>query len=135
MTNFEILVKDLETAIQNSYEQGTSLEDAEKLAAKFLYAQLAVSGELKKAALDAKMKKTGTKAVKAAIYMESATKDSKKPSDVMLQAIVDLNELVQGEQSALDIAEVNMEELQRYYDVFLNGHIFFRGLAKGTFGG
>lgn len=131
--NFKELCKQLEAKIQNAYEQGTTTEDAERLASEFLYAQLQVSTELKNADLDSRMKKSGLKAVKAAIYMEAATKTDKKPSDVMLQALVDMNDIVQGEQTAFDQAEVSRDELERYYNVFREAHIHFRGIAKGKF--
>lgn len=129
------LFAQLETKIQSAYTDGTTLEQAERLAAEFLYAQMQVSNELQKLDLDARMRKSGVKAIRAAIYMEAATKDPKKPSDVMLEAIVNMNELVQGEQNELDKAEVDRAALERYYDIFLNAHIYFRGVAKGNFGG
>lgn len=131
--SFKQLCNDLEKQIQESYESGVTMDDAEKLAAKFLYAQLQVSAELKKADLDSRMRKSGLKAVRAAIYMEGATKDPKKPSDVMLGSMVDMNELVVGEQEGFDTAEVNRDELERYYNIFSNAHIYYRGIAKGKF--
>lgn len=133
MSNFEKLCKALETDIQNSYEEGVTVVDAEKLAGRFLHAQMQVSNELKKADLDSRMRKTGVKAVRAAIYMEAATKTDKKPSDVMLEAQVNLNELVQGEQQEFDKAEAAKDDLERYYNIFREGHIYFRGIAKGKF--
>lgn len=129
------LFEQLEAKIQNAYTEGTTLETAERLAAEFLYAQMLITGELQKTDLNARMRKSGVKAVRAAIYMEAATKTDKKPSDVMLEAIVNMNELVQGEQNSLDETEVERATLERYYDIFLNAHIFFRGIAKGAFGG
>jgi hypothetical protein len=130
---FQELCNQLETKIQKSYEEGVTLEEAEKLAGEFLYAQMQVSTELKKCDLDSRMKKSGLKAVRAAIYMEAATKTDKKPSDVMLEAIVNQNELVTGEQTSFDEAEVNRDNLERYYNIFINAHIHFRGIAKGKF--
>lgn len=132
---FKEFILGLEAKIQDSYEQGVTIPEAERLASEFLHAQLKVSEELKKADLDARTRKSGVKAIKAAVYMEAATKDPKKPSDVMLQAIVDLNDIVQGEQRAFDEAEVDFAELERYYNIFQNAHIHFRSLAKGSFGG
>ncbi len=94
-----------------------------------------ISQALQSADLDARMRKSGVKAVRAAIYMEAATKNEKKPSDVMLDAIVNMDKVVQSEQDGLDGAEVGRASLERYYDIFGNGHIFFRGVAKGNFGG
>ena len=129
------LFETLESKIQNAYTEGTTLEQAERLAAEFLHAQMTVASMLQKTDLDARMRKSGVKAVKAAIYMEAATKTEKKPSDVMLQAIVDMDKVVQTEQDGLDTAEVERASLERYYDIFVNAHIFFRGVAKGNFGG
>jgi hypothetical protein len=133
--SFKELCKNLESKIKNSYEQGVTIPDAELLAAEFLAAQIKVSEELKVADLDARMRKSGVKAVRAAIYMEAATKDQKKPSDVLLAAMVDMNQVVQSEQDDLDKAEVERDDLERYYSIFQQAHIYFRGIAKGNFGG
>ncbi len=131
--SFKKLCLELENAIANAYEAGTSLDEAEKLAAKFLFAQIKVSEELKKSDLDTKMRKSGVKAIRAAIYLDGATKGDKKPSDVLLQAQVDMNDLVIGEQNAYDIAETDRDELERYYNIFREGHLYFRGISKGRF--
>lgn len=128
---FEELSKDITLA----YESGVTLDQAERLASKFLSAQLSIAKLLETADLDARMKKSGTKAVKAAVYMQEATKTDKKPSDVMLAAKVDMDELVLGEQKSLDEAEVYHDSLERYYSIFKEAHIFFRGVAKGNFNG
>jgi hypothetical protein len=130
---FEALCKSLEEKIQKSYEEGVTLEDAEKLAGEFLYAQIQVSSELKKSDLDSRMRKSGVKAIKAAIYSEACSKSDKKPTESALEHILNLNELVQGEQEALDNAEASRDELSRYYSIFQNAHIHFRGIAKGKF--
>lgn len=109
------------------------MEAAEKLAGKFLIAQIRTSEELKKADLDARMKKTGVKAIKAAVYMEGATKGERKPSDTLLEATVNLDKMVQEEQGRLDEAEVARDELEHYYNVFREAHIHFRSVAKGSF--
>lgn len=131
---FKTLCDQLETKIQASYEEGVTVEQAEKLAAEFLGAQFKVSTELRREDLNSRMRKSGLKAIRAAVYMEAATKDQKKPTEAALASLVDMNELVQGEQTALDTAEVSRDDLKRYYDIFTNAHIFFRGVAKGQFG-
>lgn len=133
MTKFEALCKSMEDKIKGAFQEGVSLEDAEKLAGEFLYAQIQVSSQLKTADLDARMRKTGVKAVRAAIYLDGATKGDKKPSDVMLQALVDADPIVQGEQNDYDKAEASKDELERYYNIFREAHIHFRGIAKGKF--
>lgn len=135
---FEKMCEQLEAKIVDSYEQGISMPEAEKLAGEFIYAQLQVSSELKKADLDSRMRKSGVKAIRAAIYTESAKPslpDGKKPTEAALAALVDSNELVSGEQNGLDKAEVERDNLERYYSIFQNAHIHFRGIAKGSFGG
>lgn len=131
---FKQLCEELEASIQSSYEDGVSLDIAEKLAARFLYAQLQVSTELKKQDLNARMRKTGLKAIRAAIYMEAATKTDKKPSDTLLENQVNMNEIVQGEQESFDLAEVERDELERLYNVFQQAHHYFKGLSRGSMG-
>ena len=133
MTSLKRVCTDLEVKIQQAYTEGVTLDQAEKLAAEFLHAQLTVSAELSNADLDSRMRKTGVKAIKAAIYNEACSKAEKKPTESALEHIINLNELVQGEQNELDKAEVSKAELERYYDIFLNAHIYFRGVAKGKF--
>lgn len=125
----------LEADIEVSYQSGVTASKAEELAGKFLGAQLSVSRELAKADLEARMRKTGLKAIRAAAYMDAATKDPKKPSDTMLENIVARNDYVGVEQQKYDEAEVLKAELERYYNVFAQAHIHFRTIAKGVFGG
>jgi hypothetical protein len=132
-STFKQLCETLEAQIQDSYTNGVTLDGAEKLAGEFLHAQIKVSGELKGADLDSRMRKTGLKSIKAAIYMDAATKGEKKPTEAALAAIVDMNDIVQGEQKAFDEADVNKAELERYYDIFREAHIYYRGIAKGKF--
>lgn len=124
----------LESKIVSTYESGVTLETAERLAAEFLHAQMQVSIELKTASLDAKMRKSGMKALRATLYLSECQKGDKKPTEATLSSLLDSNELIQGEQQALDTAEVNKEEFERYYDIFVNAHIYFRGVARGSMG-
>lgn len=127
------LIEEITADIQKAYTEGVTMEEAEKLAAKFLYAQIQFGDALKKADLNARMRKTGVKAVKAAIYLEEVRKADKKPSDVLLGAIVDSNDLVTGEQEGFDTAEVERGSLDNMLQVARDGHIYFRGIAKGRF--
>lgn len=127
------LCKNLEKKIQTAYEQGTSLEEAEKLAGEFLYAMLQVSTQLQVLDLDSRMKKTGLKAIRATVLLDEIRKADKKPSDTVLVALVDSNETVIAQQDLLDTAEVEHDRIERYYNIFLNAHIFFRGVSKGRF--
>jgi len=133
MSNFKALCQQLETKIQNAYTEGVTLEDAEKLAGEFLYVMLKVSEELKNASLDARMKKTGVKAVRAAIYLDVVQKADKRPTEAQTAAIIDSNEIVQKEQEVYDLAEVTADELERYYQIFREAHIHFRGISRGKF--
>jgi hypothetical protein len=130
---FKQLCDQLEAKIQNSYEEGVTLETAERLAAEFLYAQMQVSNQLKAADLNARMQKSGVKAIRAAIYLDIIQKNEKKPTEAQITATIDTDKIVAGEQQNLDLAEVEKAELERYYDIFVNGHIYFRGIAKGKF--
>lgn len=127
------LCKELEADIERTYTDGVSLEEAEKLAAKFLGAQLRVSGALRVADLDVRMRKSGVKAVRSAIYLNEIKSVDKKPTEAQLSAAIETNEVVAAEQDEFDKAEVNKAELERYYDIFLNAHIYYRSIAKGKF--
>ena len=133
MSNFKALCTDLENAIQKSYEEGVSMEEAEKLASKFLYAQIQVSNELRKADLDSRMRKSGLKAVRAAIYTTAKSDTSAKLTEAGVAAVIDTHEVVQGEQNELDKAEVTCDELERFFNIFKDGHVHFRTIAKGRF--
>ncbi len=133
MTPFQKFCEELTKDIQNAYESSPTLDESERLAAKFLNAQIQVGSELARADLDSRMRKSGVKAVKAAVYMENATKTDKKPSDVLLQAMVDMDQIVMNEQKSFDTAEVYKNELENYLSVFRDAHIYFRTIAKGRF--
>lgn len=123
----------LENHIISAYEEGCTLEEAEKLAAKFLHGQMVVSGSLREADLSSRMRKSGLKAVRAAVYTDIKSKGEKLTVDA-LEHSLNMSDLVSAEQDALDAAEVDRDELKRYYDIFQNAHIYFRGIAKqGSF--
>lgn len=128
---FKDFCENIEIKLVATYEQGVTLEEAEKLAGEFLHAQMQVSGELKKADLDSRMRKSGTKAIKAAIYTDICAKSEKKPTESALEHMINMNELVGAEQDALDKAEVDRDELERYYNIFREAHIHFRGISRG----
>lgn len=130
-----LLVKDLETDIQSAYEQGVTMEQAERLAAKFLAAQIKIAEALRVFDLDAKMKKSGTKAIKAAVYLSEIQGKEKKPTEAQLTAIIDSSEIVTQQQEALDTAEVDRDFLQNILNIAKDGHIFLRTVARGTFSG
>jgi hypothetical protein len=127
--------KQLEDKIKNAFESGVTLDEAERLASEFLYAQSQIAEALRVQDLDARMRKSGLKAVKAAVYLDEASKTDKKPSDVMLQARVDMNDLVSSEQKSFDQAEVDVEYLHNLFSICKEAHVHFRGIAKGRFDG
>ncbi len=127
---FTELTSNLETKIINSYEQGITLDDAEKLAGEFLYGQLRVSAELTKVDLDSRMRKTGVKAIRAGVYIETVSGADKKPTESQIAAIIDTDDKVKLEQEAYDKAEVNKNELERLFSVFQQAHVHFKNIAK-----
>jgi hypothetical protein len=125
-------LKKLEQKIQDSYEKGTTLEEAERLAAEFLHAQIAISEIIKETDLDARMRKSGLKAVRASLYTKIVSaENAKKPTEAAIDAMITSESLVQSEQDELDKAEVERDRLERYYNIFSNAHIFYRGVSKG----
>ncbi len=135
MSKFKELCEQLESKIKASYEEGVTMADAEKLASEFLYAQLAVSGELRKADLNSRTRKSGVKAIRGAIYLDIVQKSEKKPTETQIAAMIDTDAIVKDEQEGYDLAEVDKDELQRYYDIFTQAHVHYRNVAKGSFGG
>jgi hypothetical protein len=127
---FKEYCNQLEEVIANSYKRGTNATDAESFAAQFLQAQIKVSQELAKVDMDSRTRKSGVKAVRAAVYLDIVQNSDKKPTEAQLSALVDTNDIVQGEQKSYDEAESYKEELERYYNIFRETHLFFRALMK-----
>lgn len=123
----------LKQDITRSYEEGVTMEEAEKLAAKFLDGSIQVGEAIKVADLDRRMKKSGVKSIKAAAYLNAATQGDKKPSDKLIEAVVDSDTDVSAAQDLFDKAEVEVNHLSTLLDVFRESHIYFRGIAKGRF--
>lgn len=126
--------KELEQVLANAYEQNTTLDEAERLAARFLVAALQVSRVLRDVDLDSRVRKTGVKALRAALYLNAIEGKDKKPTEGQLTALIESDQMVEAEQKAFDQAEVDREELKRMYETFQAAHIHFRNLAKGAFG-
>ncbi len=131
--NFQEFVENLETKIKNTYLEGISIDDAEKLAAEFLHAQMIVSTQLSKADLDSRMKKAALKAIRSAAYIGIIDSNEKKPTEAAIEAMINTNPLVSTQQDGFDDAEVDRDELQRYYQIFRESHIYYRGISKGKF--
>ncbi len=122
----------LKVQVLKAYEQGVTVEDAERFAAKCLGAQMKLAEDLELSDLDARMRKNGLKAVKAAIWHDAATSGDKKPSDKALDAIVDMNKLVQDEQNAFDRADAHKDSLEVYLNIFRESHIYFRNIGRNS---
>jgi hypothetical protein len=131
--NFKEFCIQLEDKIISSYKEGVTLEQAERLAGEFLYAMMAVSGELKKVDLDARMKKSAVKALRAGVYANLTSTTEKKMTVDALDHALNRAEMVQKEQDSLDRAEVNRDELTRYYNIFREAHTYFRQIGRGKF--
>lgn len=125
----------LENRIKQAYTQGVTMEEAEKFAAECLHAQIAISSNLRTAALDTSMRKSGLKAVRAAVYLETVGRAEKKPTEAQLTATLDTDETIANQQDRYDTAEAEEAALKRMYDIAREAHIYFRGIAKGSFGG
>ena len=74
------------------------------------------------------------KAIKAAVYLEEIKRHDKKPTESQLAATIDSMDIVNGEQTRLDEAEVRRDELERMFNVFSAAHVYYRNIAKGGFG-
>jgi hypothetical protein len=133
MDDFDKLCAELRAQIVSSYESGVTVEDAERLAAKFLDGQMQVADRLRDADLDARMRKSGIKSIKAAVYLEHASKSDKKPSDAFLSNIVESTDSVRTSQDELDAAEVEVERLRNYLQTFQAAHVHYRNISKGAF--
>lgn len=132
-TTFANFIVDLESTITEAYATSPTPDEAELSAAKFLAGMFRVGDELKRIDLDARMKKSGLKAIRSAVYLEEAKRGDKKPSDTLIEAVINSNRMVTDAQQALDYAEVDRDRLHNLLNVCKESHIFFRALAKGRF--
>ncbi len=123
----------LEKDVKQAYEEGVTLMEAEKLAAKCLGVQLQLAREIKVVDLDSRMKKHGIKAIKAQVYMEELAKHEKKPAEAFLDHAVNQSPLLTAAENDFAIADTDKEELTNFFGIFKDAHIYFRGIAKGKF--
>lgn len=135
MVNINALCEELKVAIEKAYSEGITIPDAERLAARTLIVRLGLADSIKSASIDSKMKKHGVKAIRGAVYMDIISKSDKKPTEAALEAQVNLDAIVGKEEEAYATAEADYYHLTAYLDVFKDAHIYFRGIAKGTFEG
>lgn len=121
--------------IQNSYESGITIEEAERLAGQFLHAMLQIAAELQDADLNARMRKSGLKTMRSAVRTDAISKAEKKPTEGQLEDVVNLDPIVNKDQDALDKAEVHRDSLQMHYNIFKEAHLFYRGISRGNYNG
>lgn len=124
--------EELRTDVLRAYEQGVSMEEAERLAAKFLSAQMDVAEKIRTTDLDARMKKNGYKTLRAKVYIDTVQASDKKPTEASLDATIATDPDVAKAQDAYERADVDSETLQRYFDIFRDCHIFYRSVLKGN---
>lgn len=129
----KLTYEELERDIKKAYETSVTIEEAERMAAKFLGAMFELGLGIRNSDLSARMRKAGVKAIRAAVYLDEAKKGDKKPTEATLTALVDSDKIVGDEQAAFDSAEVEKNLLQNYYDICREAHVYFRGVAKGRF--
>lgn len=128
---FEELVR----IVKAAYETGTTMEEAERHAARFLDAQLSVAAELASLDIDARMKKNGMKAARARVYLDLCNQSEKKPSDTFLEQQVTLDKTVNVAVDLFERADARRENLNLYLGIFKDAHVYFRGIAKGNYSG
>lgn len=127
------LCTELEKDVKRSYEEGVTMEEAERLAAKCLNVQLSLARAIRTEDIDSRMKRHGIKAVRASVYMAELEKHEKKPTETFLESVVNLDKLVETAERDYAEADAGKEELQNFFGVFKDAHIYFRGIAKGKF--
>lgn len=120
---------ELEKDVQAAYEVGVTMEDGERLAAKFLRAMMQVSTEIRIRSLDARMKKNGYKTTRAAKYMEIVNASDKKPAEAMLDAMLALDSVVCVAQDVYERADEDNQVLVRLFDILRDGHVYFRQIG------
>ncbi len=129
------MIEELKAKIVKSYEQGVTLDEAERLAGEFLAVQIDLAEQLKIHDLSARMRKSGLKAIKSAVRQDEIKKHDKKPTEGALEDVVNLDATIRTEQDAFDVAEVERDYIKNMLDVTIAAHVFYRNVAKGTFGG
>lgn len=131
--DLDTLVARLQKAVTDAYESGVTMEEAERLAAMCLSAQLDIAKALSAADLDSRMKKNGLKATKANAYMREINAHDKKPAEGFLDQAVALDPLVNTTVDLFERADARKEELTLYFGIFKDAHIYFRGISKGNY--
>lgn len=124
---------ELEVTITEAYEKGVTMADAERLAARTLLVRMQIADTLRSKDLDARMKKIGVKATKAEVYLAEVRKSDKKPTEAALEALININSQVGEAECSFAEAEVSVQRLETYNDIFKDAHLYFRSIMKGNF--
>lgn len=132
--NFKERVKELEDIIQDAYPNRPSLDEAEGQALNFCSGILQVSAQLSVADLEARMRKSGLKGIRAALYLDIVQNSEKKPTETAIDSMITVNELVAKEQQKLDEADVAKADLERLYETFNHVAVLFRQMSRGVQG-
>jgi hypothetical protein len=127
--------KELKATIDRIYNEGCTIIEAERLAARTLSIRLDISDRIKEVDLDARMKRHGVKAIRAQAYMDELVKYDKKPAEGLLDHAVNLSELVSAAEGLYSSADTEVDRLKAYLDVFKDAHLYFRNIARGTYEG
>ena len=133
MNKLEKELTELKDIITKAYEEGVTIPQAEKLAAKTLVARMALADAIQTLDLDARMKKHGAKAIRGEVYLTEVKAHEKKPTESALESAVNLNDQVLEAETSFAEAETSKNRLSIYEDVVKDAHIYFRTIAKGSF--
>ena len=125
---------ELENKIKDSYINSVTMAQAESLAGELLIAMTTISAALRDSDLDARMRKSGVKALRGNKYGEIVAASEKKPTVDEMDHMLNTDSMLIEAQNELDTAEVDTKELDRYYDICREAHIHYRGIAKANFG-
>ena len=131
MTNYTDLIEE----ILKAGDEGVTVQHAERVAAKALFVMNAISEDLARSDKDSRMRKQGVKAIRSAVRQEEIKKHDKKPTEGALEDVVNLDSLVQSEETGFNEAEIQTEKLTREFNISKEAHLYFRSVAKGTFNG
>lgn len=124
----------LKAEVAKIYLEGITMGEAEKLAAKFLHAQMQVSELIQGRDLDTRLKKSGVETIESQVLLEETRKHEKKPSESILNATAATDLTVNAAKDSYYRAVTETEGLKRLYDMLHEAHIYCRGIAKGMNG-
>lgn len=131
MTKYGLLLEQ----IKKASEDNITITEAERTAALALDTMDEISDELTIVDKNRRMRKSGLKALKAAIRLEAVQKNEKKPTEGALEDLVAVSIDYRSAEEEYDDAEVLQAELDRHFDISKESHIYFRGVAKAASNG